>query len=527
MTEAHIREAAVAAEPVEQMFPRTDSDGEWSEPRDLPSKTPTAPELPSEILPDSLRPWILDIADRAQVPPEFVAVPAMVALSSLIGRSAGIYPKAKDDWLVVPNLWGMVIARPGFLKSPAAAEALKPLARLSMKARESFDDAVATAEANKDIIKARLSAVQEEAKTAVKDGKSLVDIKARLATLKREQADADIHERRYIINDGTVEKIGELLNQNTRGLLLARDELSGFLKTLDKPGREGDREFFLEAWNGSGGFTYDRIGRGTLHIPALTLSIFGTIQPGKLWNYISGALQGERADDGLLQRFQMAVWPDTTREWRNVDRWPDSKAKDTAFKVFQNLDGLDVDTLGVPANDGEIPALRFAPDAQELFTEWRANLEARLRSTETESTPAFESHLAKYRSLMPSIALIDQLTTSVSFVSAPVVRLESARRAAVWCDYLEGHARKIYAAETNADVSAAHALADKIKSGAVEDGGNVRDLYRPQWSGLKTPEAVWAGLLVLQTHGWVKIEERESRGRKADMVFLNPKLRER
>ena len=221
----------------------------------------------------------------------------------------------------------------------------------------------------------------------------------------------------------------------------------------------------------------------------------------------------------------MAVWPDITREWRNVDRWPNSDARDTAFEVFRKLDWLDADSLGVPANDGDIPALRFAPDAQELFTEWRANLEARLRSTETESTPAFESHLAKYRSLMPSIALIDHLVTSVSFVSAPVVRLESARRAAVWCDYLEGHARKIYAAETNADVAAAHALADKIKSGAVEDGGNVRDLYRPQWSGLKSPEAVWAGLLVLQSHGWVKIEEIESRGRTADVVFLNPKLR--
>ena len=500
---------------------------DWSEPRDLPSKMPTAPELPPELLPDALRPWIMDIADRVQVPPEFVAVPAMVSLSSLIGRSVGIRPKAKDDWIVVPNLRGMVIARPGFLKSPAATEALKPLGRLAMKAKEGFDDATAAAEANKDIIKARLSAVQEEAKAAVKDGKSLADIQTRLATLKREQADADIHERRYIINDGTVEKIGELLNQNTRGLLLARDELTGFLKTLDKPGREGDREFFLEAWNGNGRFTYDRIGRGTLHIPALTLSIIGTIQPGKLWGYISGALQGERADDGLLQRFQMAVWPDTRGEWRNVDRWPDSEAKDAAFDVYQKLDGLDVECMGVVEDDGDIPGLRFAPDAQELFTDWRGNLEARLRSSETESTPAFESHLAKYRSLMPSIALIDHLVTFVSSVSAPVVRLESARRAAVWCDYLEGHARKMYSAETNADVAAAHALADKIKSGAVEDGGNVRDLYRPQWSGLKTPEAVWGGLLVLQKDGWVKIEEQESRGRKADVVFLNPKLRKR
>ena len=239
---------------------------------------------------------------------------------------------------------------------------------------------------------------------------------------------------------------------------------------------------------------------------ALALSIVGTIQPGKLWGYISGAIQGERADDGLLQRFQMAVWPDASAEWRNVDRWPDGAAREVAFDAFKRLDGLDPTSLGVEASHDGIPTLRFAPDAQELFDAWRADLEARLRTPEMESCPAFESHLSKYRSLMPSLALTFHFTEFVSFGSAPAVGLESAKRAAAWCEFLEAHARKIYAAEMNADVSAAHALADKIKAGAVEDGGNARDLYRPQWSGLKTPEAVWAGLMVLQKLGWLRIE---------------------
>ena len=110
---------------------------------------------------------------------------------------------------------------------------------------------------------------------------------------------------------------------------------------------------------------------------ALALSIVGTIQPGKLWGYISGAIQGERADDGLLQRFQMAVWPDASAEWRNVDRWPDGAAREVAFDAFKRLDGLDPTSLGVEASHDGIPTLRFAPDAQELFDAWRADLEAR------------------------------------------------------------------------------------------------------------------------------------------------------
>ena len=104
--------------------------------------------------------------------------------------------------------------------------------------------------------------------------------------------------------------------------------------------------------------------------------------------------------------------------------------------------------------------------------------------------------------------------------------MESAKRAAAWCEFLEAHARKIYAAEMNSDVSAAHALAGKIKAGAVLDGGNVRDLYRPQWSGRRTPEAVWPGLMVLEKLGWLRIEERETGARKADIVLLSPKRRE-
>ena len=513
----------------EKLNPVVEVAYEWQDAQALPALTPNVPELPERLLPETLRPWLCDIADRIQIPLDFVAAPAIVALASLVGRSVGIYPKCKDDWFVVPNLWGAIIARPGLLKTPAMAQALLPLKRLAAQASEAFRDGAAEAVARKDILEIQFAALKDKGRAAAKknDSMALAEVQADMTELRGQLEGADPHERRYIVNDGTVEKIGELLNQNPRGLLMSRDELSGMLRTLDKQGREGDREFYLEAWNGDGDFTYDRIGRGTLHIPALTLSIIGTIQPGKLSTYISGAIQGERADDGLLQRFQVIIWPDCKSEWRNVDRWPNKAARDAAFDVLQRLDQLGTASLETEASHDGIPALRFAPNAQELFDAWRADLEARLRTPEMETTPAFESHLAKYRSLMPSLALIDHLTTSVSFVSASPVGLESAKRAAAWCEFLEVHARKIYAAEMNAEVSVARALADKIRAGAIEDGDSVRDLYRPQWAGLKTPEAVWSGLKVLERHSWLRIEERDTGGRRAEVVILNPELRRR
>ncbi len=57
-----------------------------------------------------------------------------------------------------------------------------------------------------------------------------------------------------------------------------RDELSGWLHTLDRPGHENDRAVSCEAWTGTSGYTYDRIARGTLHSRAACLSVLGGLQ---------------------------------------------------------------------------------------------------------------------------------------------------------------------------------------------------------------------------------------------------------
>ncbi len=253
--------------------------------------------------------------------------------------------------------------------------------------------------------------------------------------------------------------------------------------------------------------------------------------PGRLRSYIAGALDGGGQDDGLLQRFQVAVWPEVGGEWANVDRYPDTNAKNLAFEVFQALDKLDPAAIGAGGVDGDIPYLRFASDAQDLFDEWRANLERRLRTGELSDTPAYESHLAKYRSLMPSLALIFHLVDAVAGKTAGTVSLEAAMLAADWCGYLEAHARKIYAPELNPDLAAAHRLADKIKAGAITDGMTIRDIYRPQWSGLTNTDTVSAGLMLLAHHNWIRIVEQQlsprhgARCGSAELSNQNPKGR--
>ena len=72
--------------------------------------------------------------------------------------------------------------------------------------------------------------------------------------------------------------------------------------------------------------------------------MLGGIQPGPLERYLREVFGG-RGDDGLIQRFQLSVWPDVAGQWRNVDRWPDGAARARAIEIFQRLNTLEPATV--------------------------------------------------------------------------------------------------------------------------------------------------------------------------------------
>ena len=114
----------------------------WREPKPLPNGLAPVEPFSSEFMPDALAPWVNDIANRLQCPPDYVVVAAITALGSVIGRRIGIKPQQKTDWLELPNLWGMFVGKPGMLKSPAMVEALKPIHHLEAEAAKAHVQAM-------------------------------------------------------------------------------------------------------------------------------------------------------------------------------------------------------------------------------------------------------------------------------------------------------------------------------------------------------------------------------------------------
>ncbi len=313
--------------------------------------------------------------------------------------------------------------------------------------------------------------------------------------------------RRYVVNDCTYEALGAIMADNPNGVLAFRDELVSLLKTLDREDNAAARGFFLTAWNGRGGYTFDRIIRGRTHIEAACLSLLGSTQPGRIAEYIRRA-SGGAGDDGLIQRFGLLVWPDQCPEWCNVDRFPDSNARTAAFETFKRLDALDPDAIGCERDAFEpLPFLRFDNAAQGLFEEWRADLETRLRSNEL--SPALESHLSKYRKLVPALALINHLADDATRGISETAIL----RALAFADYLETHARRAYGAASEAETASAKAILSRIRRGELSDGFTTRDIYRRAWAHLSDREQVQAGLDLLTDFDWLELRTIPTNGR--------------
>jgi hypothetical protein len=118
------------------------------------------------------------------------------------------------------------------------------------------------------------------------------------------------------------------------------------------------------------------------------------------------------------------------------------------------------------------------------------------------------AHLSKYRSLMPTLALLFELADAVASSSGigegKTISLAHARQAAALCDYLESHAHRVYACITSPETRAARDLARHIQSRDLPDLFKTREAYLKGWSGLGSAEQVRAALDILEDACWVR-----------------------
>ena len=137
--------------------------------------------------------------------------------------------------------------------------------------------------------------------------------------------------------------------------------------------------------------------------------------------------------------------------------------------------------------------------------------------------PLIEAHLAKYRSLAPSLALICHLADG----SGGPVPESQVLRAAAWCEYLESHALRVYGHSGGRTKLPVERLAERILDGDLPEPFKCRDVCRHSGGALAKSDDAQAAIDRLVELGWLRGEAARSGkagGRPTMVYWVNPKV---
>jgi hypothetical protein len=300
--------------------------------------------FPIDALPEPARGFVIAAAKAIGCDPSYIALPLLVAAASAIGNTRRLV--LKHGWHVPPILWGAIVGESGTAKTPAFRLIMRPVRERQRKALERHVEEMRQYEAE--------LARWEKDYTAWKRSKD--------ATEEPPAKPDAPHAERYIVSDTTVEALAPLLLANPRGLLLARDELAGWIGSFDRyasKSRVGaDMAFWLSAHNAESAIV-DRKTSGTVFIPSAAVCVVGGIQPAILQR----SLSLEHRESGLAARLLLAYPPRKAKRWTEADIDPDAEAE--LARLFDRLYELQPTT----DDDGEPrPGLvRLTPEAKAAW----------------------------------------------------------------------------------------------------------------------------------------------------------------
>lgn len=298
---------------------------------------PECKSFPIDALPEPHRSLVGHGAESIGCDPALVALPLLAATSGAIGNSRRIM--LKRGWCEPAVLWAVTVALSGDRKSPAFELGIDGLLQIEERA---FAEHRAAQEE------------YEEELHAWKDGGgSGPKPKPPIA-------------KRVIVRDITVEKLAEVLSENPRGLLLARDELSAWIGGFDRYAKGEESAHWLEFYR-AGKVTTDRKtgdnGKKTMHVPRAAVSITGTIQPGTL----ERLLERKHFDNGLAARLLLAWPPRHPRQWNESEIYEDGLLVPVR-RVFEKLYSL---SMGSDAYGNPEPIdLEMTPEGKKRWVQF-------------------------------------------------------------------------------------------------------------------------------------------------------------
>jgi hypothetical protein len=346
-------------------------------------KNREAPPLPKGLLPRVIEEYAFTQAKLMGTDPAGIAMGALTVCAAAIPDHVQIQVKTHGKrWKESVRIWTALGGQVSAKKSPIMRTVIAPINRIEAKLACEFAAAMADYE--------ELSSEEKKNKGKPK-------------------------RKRIRMEDVTMEAVQDVMLANPDGVMLVRDELSGWFGSMDKySGGKGDRSFWLQTFNGDP-YSFDRVGRGTGDVENLSMTLLGGIQEDHLRKVVA-----EGVDDGLIQRlFVIMLRPAVL----GVDEPLDDDRYDDL-----------VDMLHSKSRNFFCDAVQFTDEAQVI----RRQLEQKhldLQRAYEKINKKLAGHIGKYDGLFARLCLLWHSIETVDDKWPSSVDAKTARRVA---DFLHG-----------------------------------------------------------------------------------------
>ena len=388
---------------------------------------PAAPErferFPVDALPEPLRRFVAAAAKAIGCDSSYVALPILTAIAAAIGNTRRI--QLKRGWTAPAILWVAVVGESGTAKTPAFKLAMRPIRERQRRALECHAEAIRQYEAD--------LARYEKALTEWKRDKNTAEEPPE----KPETPQAE----RFVVSDTTVEALAPLLLANPRGLLLARDELAGWIGSFDRytGGKGGaDAAHWLSMHNGESIIVDRKTGNPrTIYVPQAAACVCGGIQPAILHR----ALGIEHRESGLAARLLLTCPPRKAKRWTEADIDPTAEAE-----IARQFDRL-YELQAIVGDDGEPrPAVvGMTPEAKAVWKAYyndHAQEQADLAGELSAAWSKLEEYVAR---LALVIHFARWAADDPTLANADVVDAASMASGIGLATWFKGETRRVYA----------------------------------------------------------------------------------
>ncbi|MCB0707445.1 MAG: DUF3987 domain-containing protein [Saprospiraceae bacterium] len=256
-------------------------------------------DFPINVFPEKLREILQLFHDCYGLPIDYFGLGALTAASSIIGNAYAIRYRHGQVYPCI--LYSAIVGNSSIGKTPAIKLCLGPI----------FD---MEKEYQKEYLEQLEMWKQECYENSISN--------------TRQPDPPQPKQKEILINDATTEAINLSLTRNPRGLLLYRDELSGWINSLNQYRKGSDTEFWLSNWSNATS-KVSRASKDPLYIKKPNVDVLGGIQPAVLERNMAG---DGREENGFLARVLFAYPKEMVKPYES-ERSPDISVFDRYKKI--------------------------------------------------------------------------------------------------------------------------------------------------------------------------------------------------